>query len=118
MFVYCYILVVLFDQRLAVRLVTRAAMSSELGGNLRKRMFGEAEDVEDVIQQKSLRADETDCSSTDMSISSSSSTSSLSSDDDKSPDTADVTSSTDAPIPFGALPDLLQLHSQVDAWKC
>ena len=115
MLVYCYILVVLFDQRLAVRLVTRAAMSSELGGNLRKRMFGEAEDVEDVIQQKSLRADETDCSSCDMSISS---TSSLSSDDDKSPDTADVTSSTDAPIPFGALPDLLQLHSQADAWKC
>jgi len=104
----------MFDYRVSVRALTTAKMSETVGG-LRKRLLGEAEDVEHLIKHKSLRGDnsETDSSDTSSSSSSSSSESTLQSSDDEKA-TPDVTSSADVQIPF----DPLQLYSRVDAWKC
>jgi len=105
---YCYIVLLMFDQRVAVRQLIRAVMS-ESCGSLRKRLLDEAENDDDSIQQKSRRHDEIESNSSSTSSSSESAT--LSSDDEQT--ASDTTSSDDMPIPFGHLHD-----SQVDALEC
>ena len=102
---------------------------SETGGNVRKRMLGEATDVaEDLIKEKSIRSDETDTATSDGSsdetdtgssdtTSSSSSSESTSSSSSDEPTTSKRTSSAAVHVPFGPVADSLQLLSEVDAWK-
>jgi len=101
-----FAVVLVFDQQQ----LTTAAMT-ESHGSTRKRMHDEAEDVDGLVQQKSLRSVETESESSSTSSGSSSLTS-LSSDDEQ------TASSDDTPVPFGPLQDSLHFHSQVDALRC
>ena len=99
-----FAVVLVFDQQQ----LTTAAMT-ESHGSTRKRMHDE--DVDGLVQQKSLRSVEAESESSSTSSGSSSSTS-LSSDDEQ------TASSDDTPVPFGPLQDSLHFHSQVDALRC
>jgi len=89
---------------------------SGTGRKLQKRMLDEAEDVEDLVKPKSIRIDETETDSSDTSTSVSSSSTLLSSDNEQT--ASGTTSSTDVHVSSNPLTDSLELHSQVDAWKC